>query len=116
MNTATAAQQAPEYQKPETRFFQIELFDDNIAHKCKIDLVALRAKMRETEEFIRAVKKILGSRHEVWIGDQQWRLRALKTDATNLYLLRSWMRGKLHSSAMRPETEVDTREPAIRAQ
>lgn len=84
-------------------------------HIFKIDLMALKAEMKEVEHKIREVKKILRQRHTPQAATEQSKLvMDLKPWATYLCTLRAALRGKLHSIAIKPTNPPDLRSPEER--
>jgi len=61
-----------------------------------INLNQLKQDRRELEDRIRAVKKELRSTWTRPMGDLQWELISLKRQATELCILRAWVRGRHH--------------------
>lgn len=61
-----------------------------------INITKLKQDRRELEEEIREVKKRLRSTWTKPMANEQYRLMALKQQATELCILRAWMRGRSH--------------------
>lgn len=61
-----------------------------------INMNQLRADRRELEEQIRQVKKELRSCWTRPMGKEQYELIRLKLEATELCILRAWLRGRHH--------------------
>lgn len=81
----------------------------------KIDLMALKAEMRTVENKIREAKKILHQPHTPATSMEQSKLVIdLKPWATYLYTLRTALRGKMHTSALKPANPGDLRSPEER--
>ncbi len=70
--------------------------ETNIQHK-NIDLDKLKDDRCHLEEEIRALKKELRTTWTRPMGSEQNTLRYLKEEATELCILRAWMRGKTHA-------------------
>jgi len=61
-----------------------------------MDIEKLNEDRKALEEQLRAAKAELGRTWTRRMGDVQVRLLKLKRDATELYILRAWLRSKLH--------------------
>lgn len=61
-----------------------------------MDIEKLNEDRRALEEQLRGAKAELGRTWTRPMGDVQVRLLELKHEATELYILRAWLRGKLH--------------------
>lgn len=62
----------------------------------KIDIERLRHDRRKLDERIRTVKRALRTTWTRPMADEQHELLALKLAATELCILRAWLRGRLH--------------------
>lgn len=61
-----------------------------------MNITQLKQDRRELEEQIRAAKKQLRTRWTKPMADVQYELIRLKLEATELCILRAWLRGKHH--------------------
>ena len=61
-----------------------------------INITQLKTDRQELEEQIRAVKKQLRSCWTKPMANEQYQLINLKQEATELCILRAWMRGRHH--------------------
>jgi hypothetical protein len=62
----------------------------------KMNINQLKQDRQELEEQIRAVKKQLRSSWTRPMADEQYELIRLKLEATELCILRAWLRGRHH--------------------
>ena len=62
----------------------------------KIEMMKLRADRRALETRIRAIKALLRTKWTAPMAAVQRELHACKREATELCILRAWLRGKLH--------------------
>lgn len=60
------------------------------------DIHQLRTDLREIEDRIRPLKETLRSTWTRPMANEQWQLICLRNDATDLYILLAWSRGKYH--------------------
>jgi hypothetical protein len=82
----------------------------------RIDMNRLRADRRLLDERIRTVKRALRTTWVRPMAEEQYELIACKREATELCILRAWLRGKLHLPDAERCREVATaRAPAYQA-
>lgn len=61
-----------------------------------IDIHQLRTDLREIEDRIKPIKEALRSTWTRPMANEQYQLIGLRNEATDLYILLAWTRGKYH--------------------
>jgi hypothetical protein len=75
----------------------------------KIEMMKLRADRRALEIRIRAIKAVLRTTWTTPMAESQRELHACKREATELCILRAWLRGKQHLADVERCREVAER-------